>query len=299
MKPVMPADFANQLFVPAEASHWGDLPAIVLHHPSGARATITLYGAHLVEWHSADGQSRVFCSQRSSRDGSRAIRGGVPVIFPQFAERGEGVRHGFARILNWQHGTSGSDDSGASYTEFTLDQNALPAAMRAQWPHQFTLTLRVTLDAQTLQLQLQVGNRGSEPFDFACALHSYWQVADLAQCQITGLQNVAFFDQLSHANASASGLPRLTIDAKTDRIYHPLHSAIGLQDASGPTRLQLQQQGFAELVLWNPGAQDAAAMADLADDEYVQFVCLEAAQVTPIQLAAGSIWCGSQTVQAR
>lgn len=300
----MTAEIAKARFVLAEPSHWGGLPAVVLHHPSGARATITLYGAHLVEWHSADGHSRVFCSRQSNRDGARAIRGGVPVIFPQFAERGDGMRHGFARVLNWQHLASGREDNGdngdnaASFAEFGLDHRALPAAMATNWPHRFALTLRVVLGAQTLQLQLQVANQGATPFRFAAALHSYWQVADLAQVRISGLQGVPFFDQVSQAAVPASSPPLLAIEGKTDRIYHPIATTVGLHAAPDQMPLQLQQSGFGDLVLWNPGAQDAAAMADLADDEFQNFVCIEAAQVSPLELAAGQSWSGSQTAQA-
>ncbi|WP_229425240.1 hypothetical protein [Massilia sp. Se16.2.3] len=64
------------------ATTWGQLPALLLSAPDGAQATVTLYGAHLVSWRGADGRERLFCSARSSQDGAKAIRGGVPVIFP-------------------------------------------------------------------------------------------------------------------------------------------------------------------------------------------------------------------------
>jgi glucose-6-phosphate 1-epimerase len=77
---------------------FGQLPAVLLRAPDGAEAIVTLYGAHLVSWKGSDGRQRLFCSAASVLDGSKAIRGGVPVIFPQFAEQGAGMRHGFARV---------------------------------------------------------------------------------------------------------------------------------------------------------------------------------------------------------
>ena len=95
----------------------GKLPALLLRAPDGAEATITLYGAHLVSWKSVSGtggapQERMFMSSLSALDGSRALRGGVPVIFPQFAERGSGMRHGFARVSTWRVLDSGEQDGG-------------------------------------------------------------------------------------------------------------------------------------------------------------------------------------------
>ena len=69
---------------------FGTLPAVRIATPDGAQATVTLFGAHLVSWKTGDGNERLFCSSESKRDGSAAIRGGVPVIFPQFGARGDG-----------------------------------------------------------------------------------------------------------------------------------------------------------------------------------------------------------------
>jgi glucose-6-phosphate 1-epimerase len=45
-------------------------------------------------------------------------------------------------------------------------------------------------------------------------------------------------------------------------------------------------------VVWNPGAADTAALADMEDEEYQRFVCIEPAQLTPVALAPGSEWIG-------
>ena len=60
--------------------------------------------------------------------------------------------------------------------------------------------------------------------------------------------------------------------------------------------LRLEQQGFNEWVVWNPGAADAAALADLADDEYLRFVCIEPARVDQQTLAAGAEWTGRHRI---
>ena len=111
---------------------FGQLPALLLRAPDGAEATITLYGAHLVSWKAASStgaapQERMFMSRLSALDGSRALRGGVPVIFPQFAERGSGMRHGFARVSTWRVLDSGEQDGAAHHCQQSEEHDGLPA----------------------------------------------------------------------------------------------------------------------------------------------------------------------------
>ena len=271
---------------------FGQLPAITIRAADGAQATVTLYGGHLVSWRTSSGQEQLFCSRDSSLDGSRAIRGGVPVIFPPFAARGTGMRHGFARVSIWQLADSGEQD-GAAWAEFALTQHDLPEAIAAAWPFDFTLRLRVSVRAETLKLSLNVHNTGAQAFPFSAALHSYFAVAELAAARVRGLQHVRYSDDTPHDTLQAEEW--LQFAGKLDRIYYQLPGALTMQ--SGDTTLRLAQQGFTDAVIWNPGAEDAAALADLADDEYPRFVCIEAALIQPDVLAAGAEWHGSQQLQ--
>ena len=271
---------------------FGQLPAVTIRAADGAQATLTLYGGHLVSWRGSDGRERLFCSRESSLDGSRAIRGGVPVIFPQFGARGAGMRHGFARVATWQLAATG-DENGAAWAEFTLDQDKLPAAIAAAWPFAFALRLRVAVHGQSLDISLNVHNTGAQPFPFSAALHSYFAVDQLEQARITGLQRVRYSDDTPLDALQAKEV--LQFADKLDRIYYQLPGPLQLE--TGGDTLRLAQQGFTDAVVWNPGAQDAAALADLADDEYQRFVCIEAALIQPDVLAAGAEWHGSQQLQ--
>lgn len=235
---------------------------------------MTLFGAHLVSWKAKDGKERIFISRQSSLDGSRAIRGGVPVIFPQFAARGDGMRHGFARVSHWRKGASGTVGA-AAYCEFELDQRDLAADIAADWPHAFSLTLRVTVDANSLQLCLEVRNTGRQRFDFAAALHTYFAIEDTATARILGLE----------------AMP-MSVSDKVDRIYRHIGAPIQLDG------MRLEQAGFRDAVLWNPGAADAANLADLGDDEWKRFVCIEPATVDPMPLLPGEFWIGRHSVTA-
>jgi glucose-6-phosphate 1-epimerase len=251
---------------------FGQLPAVCLRAPDGAQATVTLYGAHVVSWQGADGQERMFVSAKSALDGSKAIRGGVPVIFPQFAARGTGMRHGFARVLPWRVAECGID-GGAAFAVLELRDTDLPREIAAAWPHAFALSLRVSVRANELSMALEVRNTGAQAFPFAAALHTYHLVDDIASVRIDGVQ-----------------AQPLAIAGKLDEVFEGIGGTVGL--ASGLGRLTLEQSGFTDAVVWNPGAQDAAALADMDDDEYRRFVCIEPALLGPATVDAGDSWRG-------
>lgn len=262
----------------AVLTSFGELPAVQLTAPDGAQATITLYGAHLVSWKSADGRERLFCSTRSALDGSGPIRGGVPVIFPQFAARGTGMRHGFARVSRWRLAASGAGD-GETFALFALTDCDLAPQTAAAWPHAFALELRIAVRANELRMSLDVVNTGTAPFSFAAALHTYYLVDQIGQVSIKGVQQGA-----------------LAIDDKLDRIYRDVDGPITL--SAGSCTLHLKHTGFTDAVVWNPGAADGAALADLGEGEYRRFVCIEPALVDPIPLGAGERWHGAALVHA-
>lgn len=256
----------------------GALPAVRIRAADGAEAIVTLYGAHLVSWKSAGGAEHLFMSKRSALDGSRAIRGGVPVIFPQFAERGTGMRHGFARVSTWRLGENGDNEDGA-FAVFVLTHADLAPAVAAAWPHGFELRLKVALQGAQLALSLDVRNAGDDAFAFSAALHTYFAVDAIGAVRIGGVDD-----------------GQLAIGDKHDQIYRQLPGAITLAD--GSASLQLTQQGFQDAVVWNPGAADTAALADMADDEYLRFVCVEPALIEPVTLQSGAAWRGEHRIRA-
>ena len=250
----------------ATTTAFGQLPALHLRAPDGAEATITLYGAHLVSWspphRRRTGQERLFVSSLSSLDGKRAIRGGVPVIFPQFAERGHGHAPRLRARLHLARARQGEQD-GAAYAVLALD--ARPTwrrGARSGLAAPFELRLRVALHGAELAMALTVRNTGSQPFPFAAALHTYHLVEDVEAVRIDGVQRET-----------------LAITDKLDQVFERIAGDIAFD--TGADKLRLQQSGFTDAVVWNPGAADAAALSDLDDEEYRRFVCIEPALLRP------------------
>ncbi len=269
----------------------GQLEALEIRSADGASAIISLYGAHLISWKTADGRERLFCSALAKLDGSKPIRGGVPVIFPQFSEQGTGQRHGFARTTMWAAEESGIDEQGAAYGEFVLNHDMLPPELAKQWPCR--LRLRVKLQAQQLEIQLQVDNLGAQALQFASALHSYFAIDDIAQCEVVGLQDLPY-TELGVPGTQGAG--NIRFDGKMDRLF--LNIPRPLQIIDGQHCLDMQQSGFSDVAVWNPGPDDARALADMEDEEYRRFVCVEVAQVTRHTLEAGQSWLGTHQLRA-
>eukprot|EP00300_Choanocystis_sp_HF-7_P041945 c8725_g1_i1.p1 GENE.c8725_g1_i1~~c8725_g1_i1.p1 ORF type:complete len:297 (+),score=30.17 c8725_g1_i1:42-893(+) len=279
----------------APAADRGTVIAIA-NESTGARAEVALHGAHLLSWFpSAAAPDALFVSSKSGFQGAGvAIRGGVPVCFPQFAAQGPLPNHGFARS---------SDDwrvvshDGSSVT-LSL---ASSAATLAIWPHAFETTLAFRLeDTGALTLSWAVRNTGAAPLEFTQALHTYFSAAfaDGASPAVRGLIGCEYLDKTDAFARKRDAADSVTFDREVDRAYLAVPPSLQLDTARGWT-VSLATTGFADAVVWNPWAAKAAAMKDLGDAEYLQFVCVEAGNVgAPVALAAGAEWHGTLRLTA-
>jgi glucose-6-phosphate 1-epimerase len=50
--------------------------------PTGESVSVHLYGATVTSWKLASGEEQLFVSSKAILDGSKPIRGGIPVVFP-------------------------------------------------------------------------------------------------------------------------------------------------------------------------------------------------------------------------
>jgi glucose-6-phosphate 1-epimerase len=50
--------------------------------PTGESVEVLLYGATVLSWKDAAGDEKLWLSEAAKLDGSRAVRGGIPVVFP-------------------------------------------------------------------------------------------------------------------------------------------------------------------------------------------------------------------------
>ncbi len=262
-----------------------------LQSRDGASIAISAHGGHLCSWRAADGTERLFMSEDTRWDQRSALRGGVPIIFPQFADFGALPKHGFARVLPWTLCSSECATDGSGVVRMTLADSAATAAFAGQ----FLLELTVQFCGQSLQLRLRIENTGSIVFDFSAALHTYLRT-DVAHSAINGLQRQSYRDSADGGRVKTGADTCLAIDCEIDRIYCDLPTPVAL--VAPQQCLEVNQQGFTDVVVWNPWRAKAAALTDLADYEYREFVCIEAALVGhPATLGPGQCWTGIQHLQ--
>lgn len=74
-----------------------DLDYTVLTTAAGDTARVHHNGGHRVAWQPAGHAEQLFLSAASDFGDGVAIRGGVPIVFPQFSDYGPLGRHGFVR----------------------------------------------------------------------------------------------------------------------------------------------------------------------------------------------------------
>lgn len=267
--------------------------------PDGAQATLSLQGGHLLSWKPAGAPEQLYLSPRSEFVPGKAIRGGVPVCFPQFAERGPLVKHGFARILPWELVSSeqGKDDALAV---LRLRDND---ATRKHWPHAFELELSVRVGGRGLDIELACENTGQVedgPLQFTAALHTYLRVADLDAVSVEGLSGLRYFDSVKQAEALQRMDLLLTGEKGVldlDRIYFGVKER-PLLVTEDRRQVVVRQQGFEDAVIWNPGPDRCTHLADMPPEGWSEMLCVEAACIgRPIELQAGESWVGRQSLQ--
>ena len=273
----------------------GGLAIVPLRAADGAAAEVYLHGAHVTSWRPApDDDERLFLSARSEFRPGAAIRGGIPVIFPQFSEEGPLPRHGFARTAIWRVASVHRTDEGDAVATLTFTDSA---ETHAVWSAEFKATLTVRVGGPRLVTELEVENTGAAPFSFTCALHTYLRVHDVAQVEVHGLQSQRYRDTADRTRLRTDDDPVLRITGELDRVYVGAPRAVVVREPRRALRVEARE--FPDLVLWNPGRKRAAALADMEPDGERAMLCVEAAVVqTPIVLATGGRWHGSQTLDA-
>jgi glucose-6-phosphate 1-epimerase len=266
--------------------------------PCGDTVLVADQGAQVLSWVS-QGRERLFLSPNNLWDGKSAIRGGVPVCFPQFNQRGTLPKHGFARNMAWKVNDAAQvgeavASADAAHIDFTLSTNADTLAI---WQHAFVAQLRVALAPGQLTLTLTVNNAEAQnDLHFTGALHTYLAVDDIDLTELRGLGGHPEWDAVADLHGVAD--EALYFDGEFDRVYtcgesasaNPLH----LQD--GTSTLQIEQSpSWANAVVWNPGEGKCAALADMPAQGFARMLCVEAAQVfDPIAIPAGGQWVGWQ-----
>ena len=266
----------NQRYAIADHLHFTELAGgLVIAEIANAHATasLALQGAHVMTFLPRGEEPVLWLSPDARYAPGKSIRGGVPICWPWFGAHASDASlpgHGFARTVPWQVLETRALPDGASFVRCGLIETA---ATRTQWPHPSTVEIEVTV-GRTLHLALVTHNSGSEPFTLGEALHTYFQVSDVAQMRIGGLEGCTYLDKVGTPTRRIQQGP-VRIDGEVDRVYVDTDADCIIEDAAGNRAIRIAKSGSGSTVVWNPWEEKAEKMGDLGPNGYRHMVCVE------------------------
>jgi len=272
-------DFLRSLEIPDLARFEpgaGGLTRLAISTPL-ATAHIYLHGAHVAHFQPTHAAPVLFLSGQSFFKPGKPIRGGVPVCFPWFGPRAGqpgAPMHGFARTMDWE---MESLSLNGDQTVLAILRLAANDETRAHWPHEFVLRHHIAI-GHRLTMLLEVENLSAEPLTFEEALHTYLAVSDAREVAISGLETAPYLDKTDAFQTKTQPPEPLRFTGETDRVFENTRATCVLTDPAGDgRRLSVEKSGSATTVIWNPWAERAAAIADLAPHAWPSFACIETA----------------------
>ncbi|KAN0133247.1 Galactose mutarotase-like domain containing protein [Lactarius tabidus] len=281
---------------------------IILQHPKGAKVVILFFGATITSWEASDrdqpgGPSeRLFLSSKAVLDGSKAVRGGIPVVFPCFGppehpDHSKLLQHGFARTEIWTFDSVLMDNDAGVSVRLTLQPNP---AISKLYTKDFRLAYVVTLAEHELSTDIHVTNpASSETLDFQALLHTYIR-APANEVSISPLLGKRYVDKTEKSPEARSTLKeeeRTAVDVRTitDAVYEDTPPEINVSWPGGGLALKLTH--FTTLTVWNPQEDVGSKIGDMEEKGWERFVCVEPGYVRGFkQLGPGETWIGQQVL---
>ena len=263
---------------------------VLLSTAHGDTAEIALHGAHVLSWSPGNTTTdKIYLSKLSSFSEGVAIRGGVPILFPQFGNAGEYQKHGFARTKLWELKTLIEGKNSTSATFFLASNTET----KKLWPFAFEAQVTVKLTENKIHFKLQIKNLDSKAIQFTCGLHGYFAVTNIKTARLSGLEGIQFKDDgLGDWKGEAE---TLEFQHALDRVYK--NSKNSLQLIDGKTHITFEQTGFNNTVIWNPGEINTQSIVDMENNDYEKFVCIEPAAIfESVSIEPNNTWEGTQTV---
>ena len=253
-----------------------------------AEALISIYGAQVLSFKqktekSVESNELLFLSEKAFFEKDKAIKGGIPICWPWFGQAPEVTpdknpeeksrpAHGFARNVLWELVETASSKVDGTKIVLALQESE---NSRKLWPHAFNLSLTIDI-GKTLKLSLKTSNTGTQAFSITQALHSYFSVSDISKVRVAGLDQAQYLDTTKQEWPVAVQSGDVTFDKEVDRIYTQAPE-LTLTDEGRSQQVRIRPNGCKTTVIWNPWADISAKSADLTDDAYKQFVCIETA----------------------
>jgi D-hexose-6-phosphate mutarotase len=251
-------------------------------------AYICLQGAHVTTFRPKDQVEPVIWVSKFAKFAlGKSIRGGAPVCWPWFGAHATEAGfpgHGFARTVMWEVTQSAALPSGETEITLALLENE---QTQTQWPEKTRLELNVVV-GKSLKASLNTTNLGDAPVQIGEALHTYFQISDIEEVQITGLENTVYLDKVGEATRRTQE-DAIRFGSEVDRVYVDTETTCAIVDPGFERRIVIAKTGSKSTVVWTPWNEKADKMGDFGPEGWRQMVCVESANALEnvVSVAAG------------
>lgn len=228
-------------------------------------AIVSLQGAQLLEFKTQNGEPLLWVSPHCDFTPGTALRGGIPICLPWFGPQPGKPKHGFARNNFWQLADARRLADGSVELEFLF-----VSYLNSLFAFDFSAELRMTL-GNSIRLELAVNNTDEEDFDCSWVLHNYFTVRHLNDVYVRGLTDRDYIDSLD-SNSIKHQHGDVRFENAVDRVYPDIQN--NLQIMGTPT-IEITHHNCPSVVVWNPGSEAAAAIADIGAGQEQFYICVE------------------------
>ncbi len=240
-----------------------------------AEAVIALQGAHVMTYQPRGQEPVLWLSKFAKFAPGKSIRGGVPVCWPWFGPHLSETNypaHGYARTVMWEVLETAAVNDGDTQIKFGLAETE---STRSQWPHSSPVQLIVTV-GNTLSVELVTNNNGSTPLVIGEALHTYFNISDVADMAILGLEKTEYLDKVTDFSSKHQE-GAIRIESEVDRVYLNTEADCLIEDRGFKRRIRIAKKSSRSTVVWNPWTEKADKMGDFGPEGHRGMVCVETA----------------------
>lgn len=234
---------------------YNELDVLEITHDT-CTAKIALQGAHLFSWQPKHAeQDALWISEIEPFKTGSAIRGGIPICYPNFGAGLDGNQtpfHGTARTALWE------------LADFSLEADYVRVVLQLLSHAKVEMHLGKTC-------QIHFTHLTDTPSQLA--LHSYFNLADISQTDVFGLPTRCFNALLKAEQAVEN--PR-KIAENVDCIYQIEQPISLIHDYGNARQIEIEHGNASEIVLWNPWHNPIGGMSESG---YKTMICVETARI--------------------
>ncbi|QCU91016.1 D-hexose-6-phosphate mutarotase [Thiomicrorhabdus sediminis] len=241
-----------------------------------AKAVITTHGASVLSYAPHGQHELLWVSGEAVFDGSKPVRGGIPVCWPWFGQARDSSlpAHGFVRNMTWQLETVQTLDTGETRISLVCHSSEETLAI---WPHKFSLMLTIEI-GPTLILTLTTHNLSDQTLSITEAFHTYFNLAPEG-LEIRGIEGSTHLNKLVEDSSAELQARPLVLTPPRDSVFLNQTGNVFLVDNDNKRQIKIAKRNASSSVVWNPGADIVKGFADIHNDAWTQFVCVESGNV--------------------